>query len=147
MKEQDYWEIIETVGKSSDYRLESYKRLLHDELATKSQEEIEAFDRISFSLFSAAYRWEMVGAARALAGFCSDDNLTDFIGWLISRGRSVYYLAVNDPLSLREFKNNKEIESFFFEEFLAIPSLVAGRELNSDWQFPDLGGSEVTYEW
>jgi hypothetical protein len=135
MTEQEYWFIIDKVRLVAGNSFELYEQLLRDELAQKSEDEIEAFDLISLSLFSAAYKWEMVDAAKDLAGHCSDDGLVDFIGWIISRGRSVYYNALESPSSL---KTLDDVEAYFFEGFLAIPSLVANRDLNADWEFPEL---------
>jgi hypothetical protein len=32
----------------------------------------------------------------------------------------------------------EEVEAYFFEGFLAIPSLITNRDLNADWEFPEL---------
>ena len=140
----DYWRVIELSRESfivGEGAMKAQAELITLGLRNFDIHDLTEFDAFSKSLLVESYNWDIVGAAVLLAGFCSDDLVVDFIGWLISMGKNTYENAVRDPNSLAVFVGDPSIESFFFEDFFSLPSKVAGFELNSEWVFPQrIGG-------
>jgi hypothetical protein len=62
-----------------------------------------------------AYSWPLWGAAYVINGGCGDDSFSDFRASLISRGRTAFDRALNDPDSLAG--EDLHEEAWFFEGY------------------------------
>ena len=131
MELERFWKIIESSRRpvdpskadgNMDRQLEELRKLL----LKLSAEEIAGFRDRLLEQMEAAFQWDLWGAAYIIAGGCSDDGFTDFRGWLISMGRSVFERAVADAESLVDVADAPEVEDVFFEDFLYVPERVYG---------------------
>ncbi len=100
MDADQIWNLIEQVHMGADGVMDEKCRLLRQELAALSDDDLKNF-AVHFDRFDAqAYAWSLWGAAYVLNGGCSDDAFTDFRATLISMGRRIYEAALEDPNSL-----------------------------------------------
>ncbi|MXQ06750.1 DUF4240 domain-containing protein [Alphaproteobacteria bacterium GH1-50] len=106
-----FWSIIDaTVDDDEDRQIEA----LTEVLEKLSIEQLVAYDRDFHAASSAAYRWDLWGAAYIINGGCSDDGFMDFRSWLIAQGRAVYEAALASPESLAD---HIQSDYAMFEEF------------------------------
>lgn len=92
----DFWKLIEQC-KDVEYP----EVVLADLLDALSVEDLMKFDHYFEWLENYAHREDVWCAAYLLNGGCSDDGFSDFRRGLISKGRSVYELALKNPDSLQ----------------------------------------------
>lgn len=114
MNLDEFWQIVErtAVAPTEEEQLELYRKEL-DELPLG---DLELFIQFYGELFVALYNWDLwLVAWLARGGRCSDDSFHYFRSWVISRGRTVYETALNDPEGLAAFIH--EAESASFERF------------------------------
>lgn len=99
MTKKQFWEHIE---KSRRRDADAHAERLVKRLANLPVKEILDFDCLWEAADSAAYTWNMWGAAYIINGGCSDDCFDYFRGWLILRGRKAFEAALKDPDSLAD---------------------------------------------
>jgi hypothetical protein len=133
-----FWKIVESSRSlmdpsRADGNMERQLEELRKLLLRLPVEEITGFRNRLLERMDAAFHWDLWGAAYIIAGGCSDDGFTDFRGWLISMGQSVFEQAVSDAESLVDVADAPGVEDVFFEEFLYVPARVyeevTGREI------------------
>ena len=145
MSDGEFWKIIdETCSDDLDEQLERLREALQD----LDPDQLVAFDEQMSQKVSAAYRWDIWGAAYLINGGCSDDGLEYFRRWLVSRGRKIYEGALENPDSLATLRGLGE-EDFLaeFEEFGYVVQEVAEEnpDLPRPWisvQLPDKPGGD-----
>lgn len=115
MSADKFWEIIE-LSKADDPQDQLDN--LTDMLSALTPDEIFGFDYRLDKFLEASYNPELWAAAYIVCGGCSDDGFDSFRAWLISKGRSVYEAAIDNPDSLlavfeqmdeTDFPENEEI--------------------------------------
>jgi hypothetical protein len=92
-----FWEIIEEAKTASKGDLDELIQILIKHLSTLSPAEIIDFKNIYLDLRNLACTNELWDAAYLLKGSCGDDCFSDFRGWLIAQGKSIFYAALKDP--------------------------------------------------
>lgn len=100
MTEAEFWELIERHVRLVDGTVECER--LTDVLAKRDPRDIARFGQWFDAFASAAYRFDLWGAAYAMRGGCSDDSFLYFRAWLIAKGRRAYERALADPEFLVE---------------------------------------------
>ncbi len=108
LSEADFWDLIATArkkAKDDDQLADELVKLLSKE----SEEKILAFGRIFEVLHNRSYKSDLWCTAYVASGGCSDDGFDYFRGWLIGRGKDVFYGAMSNPDSLlKEFESLKK---------------------------------------
>ncbi|AQR75928.1 DUF4240 domain-containing protein [Sphingomonas sp. LM7] len=97
MNDQRFWSIIE---RSSARDQAQQKANLRRSLAVLPVTDLIAWQAAYDAKRTAAYSWDLWGAAYVIHGGASDDGFDYFRSWLIARGRRVYESALADPDSL-----------------------------------------------
>lgn len=111
MNKERFWEIIgrTTAASTKEEQLELFRR----ELQQLSLDELDAFGEIFGELSFKAYNWDLwLVAWLSRHGMCSDDGFHYLRLWLISRGRSVYQSALENPEAVAELICETESPSF-----------------------------------
>jgi hypothetical protein len=130
--EEQFWNVIHESLKlipTQDQQLD----FLITELEKLPLADIIGFKLRTDKLLYDSYTSEMWCAAYMLNGGCSDDGFDYFRGWLISRGKKVYYEALKNPDTLinevisRSFNYN--FESFSYAALNAFEN-ITGNELD-----------------
>jgi len=88
---------------------------LSGEIAKLTHPDAAGFAQIFDSMMDRAYSWPLWGAAYVINGGCSDDSFSDFRASLISRGRTAFDRALNDPDSLAD--EDLDEGTWFFEGY------------------------------
>src|SRR5690606_23957174 len=115
--ENQFWSII-SKSKKENLTLSEYYSSLVEELNGLSREELLGFDYQVGLWLSKSHTFPLWAVANVVMGGCSDDGFFDFRMWLISRGKKVYFDALEDPDSLSEiFKEIPEGDIPLFEDF------------------------------
>ena len=113
--------------------LERQAARLRELLLELSPVEVASFADRFHEYMSAAFHWDLWGAAYVIAGGCSDDGFADFRSWLISMGQATFESARSNPESLLDVAAGPGVEDIFFEEFAYVPAQIyeeqTGREL------------------
>ncbi|MDR0767401.1 MAG: DUF4240 domain-containing protein [Methanosarcinales archaeon] len=115
MSEDKFWEIIE-LSKADDPQdqLDNLVELL----SSMTVDDIFGFDYQLDKHLEKSYNSDLWAAAYIVCGGCSDDAFDYFRAWLVSKGRSVYEKALENPDSLidvfedmddRDYPENEEI--------------------------------------
>ena len=102
MDTNEFWAL------NADLPPESAAEVVQERLTAINPERIVQYKRLFDKFFSEAYRWDLWGAAYLIDGGCSDDGFIDFRYGLISRGRSIFEEALNDPDSLVAFASDSD---------------------------------------
>ncbi|HEX2913014.1 MAG TPA: DUF4240 domain-containing protein [Chloroflexia bacterium] len=97
MDEATFWQIIEETKAASNGNIDKQYRLLIDRIAQLSVDDIVEFKAIYWDLMNIADTRTIGAAFRLIAIYGSDDSFADFCGWLISRGKAVFYQALENP--------------------------------------------------
>lgn len=95
----EFWGIIEAArsGAAPD---RPFADSLVDVLASRTTEEVLAYQERFDAVHGAVYRWDVWAAAYLIGGGCSDDSFMDFRAGLIALGRDWYEKAAAGPDSL-----------------------------------------------
>jgi hypothetical protein len=101
MTRDEFWAHIKATKRRDP---DSHVDRLIARLAKLPPDEILDFGHWWDEASSAAYRWDLWGAAYLMNGGCSDDGFIDFRSWLILQGREVYEAALNAPDSLADLE-------------------------------------------
>ncbi len=109
MTEAEFWENIDESRRGEP---EGQVDRLHARLVQLPAAEILHFGYRWSEAHTAAYEWNLWGAAYLINGGCSDDGFIDFRSWLILKGERNYREAVADPDSLARLVNESEDASW-----------------------------------
>jgi hypothetical protein len=109
-----FWKIIEDVHRESGTDIDRRFEVLEAELGNLSLVEVQSFDMHFTDCLDRAFTWELWGAAYVISGAWSDDGFWDFRSTLITYGREIFELALNEPDSLAaldaELGTNLQVE-------------------------------------
>ncbi|KAF2509093.1 DUF4240 domain-containing protein [Flavobacterium foetidum] len=137
LTEDKFWQIIETSLKTNNNlypTLDEQQEVLVSELKNLSIKEIVAYECIFGDLENKAYRQDLWAVAYIVMGGCSDDGFMDFRNWLITRGRDVFYKALENVDSLcLEFNKIQEEDIPSWEEASYLPIHVIEEEFKKDF--------------
>jgi hypothetical protein len=128
-----FWTIVDGVHAQAGNNLDARIKSLQIELAMRSLDEIQAFQRQYDRQIVASYRWDLWGAAYVMNGGCSDDGFRYFRDWLISEGRMTFESAMKSPDSLADLPKVELAENELFG-YVALHAYSAkgGGELDRD---------------
>ncbi|MFV8351914.1 DUF4240 domain-containing protein [Flavobacterium sp. XS2P14] len=108
MQTERFWQIIEVSKSKSNGDYEKQQNELEKELLKLSGIEILEFDNKFRTLRGEIYSWDFWAAAYIINGGCSDDSFSDFRGWLIGQGKTIYNNAINDIETLSILKDTND---------------------------------------
>jgi len=108
MESDEFWTIIETSKTKSLGDYEKQQTQLKKELLKLTALQILEFNNRFSTLSGEIYNWDFWAAAYIINGGCSDDCFSDFRGWLIGQGKTIFENAVKDVNSLAQFKNTND---------------------------------------
>jgi hypothetical protein len=100
MDDAGFWKIVEAGGTRARSDPDRQLAAVVGKLTRLPPDEIRDFHRVFNERLTVAYSWDLWGAAYLINGGCSDDGFHYFRAWLISRGRTVYEKAVENPDTL-----------------------------------------------
>ena len=112
-----FWSIIDgtTGAKTKEEQCEALNEALRQLMA----DEIISFQAIFDEVVDEAFNWNLWGAAKTIAGNCSNEEFLDFRAWLVSKGCKVYDKTLKDADYVAEVIEDDE--SCFFDAFLYVP--------------------------
>jgi hypothetical protein len=119
MSEDEFWQIIESSVADPNVDRALQLDLLGLRLRKLDRKELIAFQTNFDARMSEAHAWPLWGSAYLINGGCSDDGFVYFCAWLISRGRNVYTLALEDPDTLAKIVD-PERDDYEFEELWSV---------------------------
>ena len=108
MESEKFWKIIEITKSESSGDYEKQQSLLERELLKLTAKEVLEFDNKFRTLRGEIYTWDFWAAAFIINGGCSDDCFSDFRGWLIGQGKSVFESAVQNIETLSQLKETND---------------------------------------
>jgi hypothetical protein len=108
MESEKFWKIIEITKSESYGDYEKQQSLLERELLKLTAKEVLEFDNKFRTLRGEIYTWDFWAAAYIINGGCSDDCFSDFRGWLIGQGKSIFESAVQNIETLSELKETND---------------------------------------
>ena len=116
MESEKFWKIIEVAKSESLGDYERQQSLLERELMKLTAKEVLEFDNRFRTLRGEIYTWDFWAAAYIINGGCSDDCFSDFRGWLIGQGKSIFENAVQNIETLSELQqtNNGDWEGLSY---------------------------------
>lgn len=108
MDNDKFWKIIE-ISKSNSFGVYEKQQLeLKKELEKLTAIEVLEFDNKFRKLRGEIYNWDFWAAAYIINGGCSDDSFSDFRGWLIGQGRSIFESSLQNIENLSEIKETND---------------------------------------
>ena len=108
MESEKFWKIIEVTKSESYGDYEKQQSLLKRELLKLTATEVLEFDNKFRTLRGQIYTWDFWAAAYIINGGCSDDCFSDFRGWLIGQGQSIFENAIQNIETLTELKETND---------------------------------------
>lgn len=135
MSADKFWELIE-LSKADDPQDQLDN--LTGRLSEMTAEEIFGFDYQLDKHLERSYSSDLWAAAYIVCGGCSDDAFDYFRAWLISKGRSVYEKALENPDSLIDVFGEMEDGDFPENEEILYASLDAYEEATGKQDFYDV---------
>lgn len=108
MASDKFWKIIATSKSNSSGNYEKQQTELEKELLKLTAIEILEFDNKFRTLRGEVYTWDFWAAAYLINGGCSDDCFSDFRGWLIGQGKTVFENAVKDINTLGQLEDTND---------------------------------------
>lgn len=108
MESEKFWKIIEVTKSESYGDYEKQQSLLKRELLKLTATEVLEFDNKFRTLRGKIYTWDFWAAAYIINGGCSDDCFSDFRGWLIGQGQSIFENAIQNIETLTELKETND---------------------------------------
>ena len=135
MSEDQFWEIIEqTKADDPQDQLDNLVGLL----STMTVDDIFGFDYRLDKFLELSYRSDLWAAAYILCGGCSDDSFDYFRAWLVSKGRTVFETAVENPDSLIDFLAEVDEFDILENEEIMYATLDAYEEVTGKTDFYDV---------
>jgi hypothetical protein len=129
MEEDKFWEIIETTKSKSLGDYEKQQSELEKELLKLTAKEVLEFDNKFRTLRGEIYNWDFWAAAYIINGGCSDDCFSDFRGWLIGQGKSIFNNAIKNIETLSELKETNDGD---WESLSYIPTDIYEKKTGND---------------
>ena len=129
MESEKFWEIIEITKSESSGDYEKQQSLLERELLKLTPKEVLEFDNKFRTLRGEIYTWDFWAAAYIINGGCSDDCFSDFRGWLIGQGKSIFESAVQNIETLSELKQTNDGD---WEGLSYIPTGIYEKKTGND---------------
>ncbi len=129
MESEKFWKIIETTKSESSGDYEKQQSLLERELLKLTAKEVLEFDNKFRTLRGEIYTWDFWAAAYIINGGCSDDCFSDFRGWLIGQGKSIFESAVQNIETLSELKQTNDGD---WEGLSYIPTDIYEKKTGND---------------
>ncbi|MBE0393371.1 hypothetical protein BJQ96_03235 [Flavobacterium sp. PL0002] len=116
MEAEKFWKIIEICKTNSFGNYEKQQSELSKELIKLTAIEVLEFDNKFRTLKGEIYNWDFWASAYIINGGCSDDCFSDFRGWLIGQGKSIFESAVQNIENLSELSetNNGDWEGLSY---------------------------------
>lgn len=108
METKEFWKIIETTKFKSLGDYEKQQSELEKELTKLTANDVLEFDNKFRTLRGKIYNWNFWAAAYIINGGCSDDCFSDFRGWLIGQGQSIYENAIQNIETLTELNETND---------------------------------------
>jgi hypothetical protein len=143
MKSEKFWELIEATKSKSKGDYEKQQHELEKELLKLSAVDILEFDNRFRTLRGEIYNWNFWAAAYLINGGCSDDSFSDFRGWLIGQGKTIYENAVSD---IETLSNLTETNDGNWEGLSYIPSDAYKKKTGNTMPQGILENFEITGE-
>jgi hypothetical protein len=129
MESKKFWKIIENTKSESSGDYEKQQSLLERELLKLTAKEVLEFDNKFRTLRGKIYTWDFWAAAYIINGGCSDDCFSDFRGWLIGQGKSIFESAVQNIETLSELKETNDGD---WEGLSYIPTDIYEKKTGND---------------
>lgn len=129
MESEKFWKIIEITKSESSGDYEKQQSLLERELLKLTAKEVLEFDNKFRTLRGEIYTWDFWAAAYIINGGCSDDCFSDFRGWLIGQGKSIFESAVQNIETLSELKETNDGD---WEGLSYIPTDIYEKKTGND---------------
>jgi hypothetical protein len=129
MESEKFWKIIEITKSESYGDYEKQQSLLERELLKLTAKEVLEFDNKFRTLRGEIYTWDFWAAAYIINGGCSDDCFSDFRGWLIGQGKSIFESAVQNIETLSELKETNDGD---WEGLSYIPTDIYEKKTGND---------------
>ena len=108
MNDDQFWKIIAVSKTNSSGDYEKQQTELEKELLKLTAIEILEFDNKFRTLRGEVYNWNFWAAAYIINGGCSDDCFSDFRGWLIGQGKTIFESAVENIETLAELNETND---------------------------------------
>lgn len=116
LDEKVFWEIVDKSLTNTDNQHDQEIFLIM-EIEKLTPKEMIGFRLRTDKLLYDTYTSKMWCAGYIMNGGCSDDGFEYFRNWVISRGKTIYEAARNNPDTLISQKENGDGEIFEFERF------------------------------
>jgi len=116
LNEDEFWKIVDKSLKNTTNQREQ-ELFLIQEISKLTLKEMIGFNLGTDKLLSDSYTSELWCAGYIIGGGCSDDGFEYFRNWLISKGKDVYYNALENPDSLITKNEREVLYDFEFESF------------------------------
>ena len=129
MDTEIFWKIIETSKSKSLGDYEKQQSELEKELTKLTANKVLEFDNKFRNLRGEIYNWNFWAAAYIINGGCSDDCFSDFRGWLIGQGQSIYENAIQNIETLTELNETNDGD---WEGLSYIPTEVYEKKTGND---------------
>ena len=129
MESEKFWKIIEITKSESSGDYEKQQSLLERELLKLTAKEVLEFDNKFRTLRGEIYTWDFWAAAYIINGGCSDDCFSDFRGWLIGQGKSIFNNAIQNIETLSELKETNDGD---WEGLSYIPTDIYEKKTGND---------------
>lgn len=145
MESEKFWKIIEITRSESIGDYEKQQSQLEKELLKLTANEVLEFDNKFRTLRGEIYNWDFWAAAYIINGGCSDDCFSDFRGWLIGQGRTIYENAIKDIETLAELNETNDGD---WEGLSYVPTDVYKKKTGNDMPTGIQENFEITgQEW
>lgn len=116
LDEKVFWDIIDKSLQNTDNQYDQ-EAFLIAQIGKLTPKEMIGFRLRTDKLLYDTYNSKMWCAGYIMNGGCSDDGFEYFRNWVISRGKTVYDAAKENPDTLISEKENGAEEMFEFESF------------------------------
>lgn len=127
MNDSQFWKYIDQ-ALGSDNFVDNLKRMLCD----LGADEVISFKNILLQKLVDAYVFPLLAANFVISSYVSDDGFKAFRAWLVSKGKSTFEKAINNPESIADWLGKDEVDEIDGEEFLFL----------ADEAYAELGGDE-----
>ncbi|MEZ4936905.1 MAG: DUF4240 domain-containing protein [Crocinitomicaceae bacterium] len=148
LDEDIFWEIVDSSVRNSKNQFQQEQYLIR-EISKLTPKQMVGFRLRTDKLLYDTYNSEMWCAGYIMNGGCSDDGFEYFRNWVISRGKSAYYKAKENPDSLIDEKDNGEDGMFDFEGFWYVAldafNKKTGKDLYDYIDYDNFKTSEGSY--
>ena len=132
--EDQFWEIIESSLLKTDNSYQKQEENLNEIFKSMSFDELVGFCYHNFELYRKSYNPNLWAAPYIAMGGCSDSNFAYFRSWLISRGKKVYYDALEKPDTLiTEFEKFSNCDDILTDTLYAHVTEFYEKNFNEDF--------------